>query len=104
MEQENNNQPKYYATHHACQRAKERLNWTPKTLNRMLPRIFTQGLCIENTKGTLRRYLSNRLKDAPEGTKLRVYGEYLYIFREHGLITLFPLHSDLKNYIQKNKQ
>ncbi len=66
-------------SHHAMQRARERLHWKNRATKRMAERALVQGTVVES---------GHRLSDAPEAilaggdrTLLVVYGEILYIFK-----------------------
>lgn len=67
------------ATAHACQRARERLRWHARTLERMLERVFYFGVSAEACARPLRRYL-DELPHEPGQNIVRVYGQLVFIF------------------------
>jgi hypothetical protein len=67
------------ATAHACQRARERLRWHARTLERMLDRVFYFGAAANDCPRPLQRYL-DELPHEPGQTVVRVYGQLVFIF------------------------
>ena len=43
------------ATEHAYDRAKERLNWKSKVLDKMMQKAYEEGIQHKDTKGSLKR-------------------------------------------------
>lgn len=88
---------KLSASDHALLRARQRKRWSPRTLSRMLERVFYAGLDPAECKGELRRFL----KTVPHpgvALTLRIYGDDLYLFArpeadEAMLVTLYPVPS-----------
>ena len=83
------------ATHHARLRARERLNWNRSALERMLERVFYDGLGCDDCEGHLRNYL-RALLAVPDRVCVRVYGEHVYLFHRmapdhYALLTLYAL-------------
>jgi hypothetical protein len=83
-------------THHACKRARERFSWNSSTLERMSDRAFERGLKRKNTGGRLKRYLDELWDKHKEANNLRLYGETLFVFSNHRLITIWHLPPDLR--------
>lgn len=87
------------ATDHACQRARQRLNWNRAALERMLERIVYTGIALDDCTGALARFLEQKLHD-PRHQTLRVYGEHLFVFARHDdgrtlhLLTVYPLPTE----------
>jgi hypothetical protein len=84
------------ATAHACRRARERLRWHARTLERMLERVFYFGVSAEECDRSLRLYL-DELPHEPGQNVVRVYGQLVFIFaRDEAaatarLLTVYPL-------------
>lgn len=84
------------ATAHACQRARQRLRWHARTLERMLSRVFYFGASAADCASPLRRYL-DELPHEPGQNVVRVYGQLVFIFaRDEAaatarLLTMYPL-------------
>lgn len=87
-------------TEHAYERAKERLNWRPKTLDKMAQRAFNEGVQHKDTKGTLHRYITKLRFKYKYCNNIRIYGENIYIFCDHKLITLYRLQAKLIKHIK----
>ena len=75
-------------TEHAYLRIKQRNGWNRKTANRMLDRIYDDGLRIKDIKGYLRVWIKNKIKSELQEAEYVLYGKQVYIFREHNLITV----------------
>lgn len=84
------------ATDHAYQRARQRLRWHTRTLERMLDRVFYFGVSAEDCARELRGYL-DALPHEPGQNVVRVYGQLVFIFaRDEAsttarLLTVYPL-------------
>ena len=93
------------STVHARERLKER-NGIPKSaIGRIIERAYTSGLKREDTKGQLRAYLDEQYrKNGGFGDELRVYGDYLYVFHENKLITVFTIPQKLRKFVKINKE
>ena len=74
-------------TEHAQQRARERLNWSRASLERMVDRVFYFGIAVDRARGRVARYLEAAQDTAD--VMVRAYGEHLYIFAQD------PLHADI---------
>lgn len=74
-------------TEHAQQRARERLNWSRGSLERMVDRVFYFGIAVDRARGRVARYLEAAQDTAD--VMVRAYGEHLYIFAQD------PLHADI---------
>lgn len=86
----------FVATHHARERARERFRWHPRTLCRMLERIFYFGIPPERCAGGLRAYLT-AITDESAGGRVVLYGEQIFVFGRAeeaataALLTVYPL-------------
>ena len=96
-------------TPHAVQRAKERTGWCQRTLNRMLERIFYDGLTSEDCSRRLRVYLADIMYALPSRFA-RIYGEHVFIFarendpNEVALITILLLPADLRPVAHRDRE
>ena len=86
---------KCVATNHAYQRAKERMNWAPKVLDKMMQLAFDKGVQHKDTKGTLHRYITKLYLQNNIANHIRIYGEDIYLFNGKTLITLYRLDNRL---------
>lgn len=90
---------KLTSSHHAKTRARQRIRWKPRTVDRMLERVFYDGLGAEDCPRRLHDFIAS----ITEGnTRLgRVYGEHLFLFGrdtpdEVLLVTVYAIPADLK--------
>jgi hypothetical protein len=89
-------------SHHACKRARQRIRWHRRTLDRMLERIVYTGLATEDCSGELRHYLEGLCPNT-SAHFARVYGEQVYVFARESeneatlvLLTVFNLPHDVR--------
>ena len=81
----------FSATRHAYKRARQRLKWKKRTVNRMMKIAFRKGVRWSQTRGRLRRYLGKRIAKNPAVDNIRIYGEHVFFFSGKKLITLYRL-------------
>lgn len=91
---------KLVASSHARQRARERIRWHHRTLERMLERVFYDGLGPDDCSRRLHAFVATTAAATPSGLA-RVYGEHLFVFvrdlpDEVVLLTVYPLPRELK--------
>jgi len=89
------------ATHHANERARERIGWHRRTLDRMLERVFYDGLGPCDCPSRLHEFIAASVT-AEACALTRIYGEHLYIFTRDQpnvvvLKTVYPLPAALKS-------
>ena len=84
---------KLTATRHATRRARQRVGWPARSLDRMLERIFYDGLGPDECPRDLRAYLSSGI-----GARAlcRLYGEHQFYYTrdqpdEIVRLTVYPL-------------
>lgn len=82
---------KVHVTQHAYIRAKQRCGWNSTALERMSKKAFESGLKRSNTKGLLKKYLDDVWAEYRNGNNLRLYGEMLFVFSNHSLVTIWNL-------------
>lgn len=83
-------------TDHAFARAKKRLGWNAAALKRMVDKALNQGITHAQTSGRLKRYLDKLYLSHENGTKLRLYGEHVFIFSDSALITVLHLPNRMR--------
>lgn len=89
-----NNTSYIYISNHAYMRLKQRNGWSPKTSDRMLPKIYSDGLKGEQVKGYLKQWYNFKsLNESDPTAKYILFGDKLYIFRQNVLITVLPTPS-----------
>ncbi len=93
----------FKATNHAYKRAKERLKWKPKVLDRMMVIAFNKGIKHSDTKGNLNKYITNLWSNNKSCNNIRIYGENVYFFCKKKMITIYRLNNKIIKHIKNNK-
>ena len=83
---------------HAERRMRKRLGIGRDSCLRMAERIYEKGKKYSDTTGRLRRYIDFvRFKEGEnKDFDVRVYGNYIYIYKEEVLITVYEIDKKLK--------
>lgn len=97
---------KLHATRHAQLRARQRIGWHHRTLERMLERIFYAGLDADERDEVRHDYVASRRSDIALVT--RIYAEHLFLFNratvdEVVLLTVYRLPSGFKNSSRRGR-
>lgn len=87
-------------TEHAYERAKERLKWKSKVLDKMAEKAFLEGIKHKDTKGSLMRYLTKLWFNYKHCNNVRIYGENIFFFCDNRLITVYQLPNDLRKHVK----
>jgi hypothetical protein len=87
-------------TDHAYHRAKERLGWNAKALERMLKKVRDNGISHSQTKGSLRKWLSGEFRDH-KMTDAKIYGKHCFFFYNDKLITVISIPRSLDKFLTK---
>lgn len=88
------------ATEHAYEKAKERLEWKPKVLDKMMQKAFDEGIQHKDTKGSLKKYITKLWFKHQTANNIRIYGENVYLFYGQTLITLYRIDNKMKKHLQ----
>lgn len=91
-------------TEHAYERAKERLKWKSKVLDKMAEKAFLEGIKHKDTKGSLMRYLTKLWFNYKHCNNVRIYGENIFFFCDNRLITVYQLPNDLRKHVKHCRQ
>lgn len=78
-----------HLTNHA-RRRRGRTGLKKKTLDEQAGKAYTLGLRRYDVNGKLRRYMDS-LRYGRNETKVRIYGNMVWIFKGNVLITVYPL-------------
>lgn len=83
-------------TNHGKKRIKERAGLPKKAVQASVDRAYEEGLDRTEFSGSLRRYIDflyyqEEDKHKHRNTKIKIYGNMIYIFDRMVLITTFPL-------------
>ena len=90
---------KLSCTHHAKVRARQRIRWHRRTLDRMLERVFYNGLGPDDCPKRLTEFIA-ATTEMGHGLS-RIYGEHLFLFTrddpdEAVLLTVYAIPPELK--------
>jgi len=91
-------------TNHAYERARERCSLKEKSLNALATKAYEHGLHHKDTSGQLHKYITKLYLTHRNANQIRVYGEYVYIFNNQILITVFCIPNNLKKQVLKHKE
>jgi len=83
-------------THHAYIRARQRFSLKPEALERVAGRALQEGLCRSQVTGRLARYFDKLWLQERKARNIRLYGEFLFLFHQDTLITLWQLPNGLR--------
>lgn len=84
-----------YITRHAEQRLKERNGWSKKTINRMVEKVFNEGVIINKKDHP---WATDILKNDCYDPEYKLYGNFIYVFSDSTLVTVL----NMPNKILKN--
>jgi len=87
------------ATKHAYKRAKERLGWKKKVLDKMMLKAFDHGIRHKDAKGSFRKYLNKLWLEHKFCNNVRVYGENIFFFKNNLLITLYRIDNRYRKHL-----
>ena len=79
------------ATHHAAQRARERIGIPRKALKANMKNALRHGLGFDKLRGPVRSYVASLYHRHYTANNIRIYKNYVYVFDRQILITVFPL-------------
>lgn len=90
-------------TEHAYKRAKERLSLNKKAFERLALKAYETGIKHSDTKGKLNKYLTSLYMTYKSANNIRVYGENVFLFCSHALVTIYQLTYALRKYTKIEK-
>ena len=96
-----------YVTRHAKQRTKERVGIPKRAAVKNANRALEKGIKHSETSGGLHRYVAALYWREQTANNIRIYGEYVYIFHDSTLITVFippQKYRKAANQLQKNRE
>ena len=85
-------------TTHAKHRIKERCG---KSTDRIAGIAFDNGLTVNDTSGSLNRFLTCLSYHSDHGNNIKIYGDKVYIFNCKTLVTVLNLPSHYRNTVNK---
>jgi len=90
-------------THHASDRAWDRLGLKPDSVQRLANMAFANGIRQEDTAGSQARYLGALFMQEKTANNLRVYGDAVFIFVGNVLVTAHHLPHRYRETVRKIK-
>lgn len=88
-------------TKHSISRLEQRCGISKKNAPKIARRAFTTGITHAETKGNLHRFLDSIYLSQKKGTKMRIYGDAVWVFREDTLITVISIPNNLMNDVKQ---
>ncbi len=85
-----------HITEHAFRRAKERLGLSRSATERMAARTFSEGVRHNEVAGALKSFLDDVFLSRRTADNARVYGEIVWVFSGHSLLTVLWVPLDLR--------
>lgn len=88
-------------TKHAYKRARQRLKWKRDTLDRMMGKVFVEGLKPSAFSGVFGRYIRKKLNKGGVANHLMIHGEVLFFFKDSVLITVYKVPSKFSKCLRR---
>lgn len=88
-------------TKHAMQRIRKRVGVTVKGAERIATRALENGITHNDTNGTLNHYMSRQFLKYRTANNLRIWCNFVYVFCNDTLVTVFQLPPELRKYAEK---
>ena len=89
------------ATHHAAQRARERIGIPKKALDANMRNALRYGLTYKDVYGKVKQYLCTLYQKRYTACNIRIYRNMVYVFDKTILITVFPLPEKHREAVDK---
>ena len=80
---------------HAEMRMRERCGLNKKSIERMAQKAYDNGIKHNQTKGSLNKWVTSVYLRNENARELCIYGDYLYIFDDGILVTVFRVPNNL---------
>ena len=97
-------QDKVILTTHAQQRLKERCGLQKKSKERIAAKVFEEGLSIEETNGSIRKWMTMVFYNNTNINNIRLYGDKVYLFANQTLITVLFVPKHLRTRVSRLAQ
>lgn len=85
-------------TAHGHRRMKQRCG---KSMDRLATIAFERGLCLSETSGSLRRYITSLYLFNCTADNIRLYGDKVYIFSGEILITVLDTPREYRETVRR---
>lgn len=91
-------------TTHAKKQLRKRLGLPKKVLERQAQEAFSKGVRHSEARGKARKWLDKQFLSHGNCNNARVYNNYLYVFRDNVLITVFCVPLKLRNHFKAKEE
>lgn len=88
-------------TKHGEERIRKRIGINKKSINKMKKLAFDKGVAHKDVIGSLKKYYDYLFFKNKTATNVRIYSNYVWIFTNDKLVTVFPMPNKYKNVINK---
>lgn len=88
-------------SNHAKTRMKERCGFNKKSCERMAEKAFNEGICHNQTKGPLNKWVTSLYFKNKKSNNIRLYGDKAYIFCDETLVTVLQIPTNLMKNLNK---
>lgn len=90
-------------SNHAQQRAGERLGLSPGPFLKLAAKALEHGIKHVETSGSLKKHMDGLFLYRGTANNMRIYGEFIYLFCNQTLITVYGLPNEFKAVVSKLK-
>lgn len=88
-----------YISEHAMKRLRERNGWSKKTALRMMKKVYDNGIRMDKTKSSIRKWLASQIDVTAKGYYYIIYGQFAYLFNYNTLVTLINIPNQLRENV-----
>lgn len=85
-------------TFHAISRSEQRLGLKPYSFQKLAIKADLFGFRAREFHGQFKKYLS--FEEGKRGGEIRVFGDFIYVYRESCLITVFGVPGEFKSALR----
>lgn len=82
---------KIIISEHAKKRSKSRANFKGNNLLHMAKKAYFKGLGFTNARGKILEFIKQKYHTEYRANNIKVYGRFVYIFRNNVLLTVIDL-------------
>jgi hypothetical protein len=89
---------------HAQKRADKRANLRGSNLVNLARKAYRYGIGVENSKWEMQEFIKRKFKSEYKANNIRVYGHFVYVFKNNFLLSVIDLPEYLWNDWKKYKE
>jgi hypothetical protein len=91
-------------TAHGEDRVQERIGLPKRAIKRLATKALNEGITHSQTSGALHKYLSQVYLKHHKASGMKLYGEFIWIFKGATLLTVLNLPNEYKVYMSELKK